>query len=138
MDQAYQEQQDQLWIKDQEPYPSPIPWLAQETLSSHYLELNPQTLTQAPLFAWMDHVCWMTLHHLKGKIQVLLPLNPLQFFFNNFSFGLWIFLARNFGFHPKGLEEWIFKCCSLILVARNSPKSQANLPCSILISLPLF
>jgi hypothetical protein len=101
MDQAYQEQQDQLWIKDQEPYPSPIPWLVQETVSSHYLELNPQTLTQAPLFAWMDHVCWMILHHLKGKIQVLLPLNPLQFFFNNFSFGLWNFWQETLDFIPK-------------------------------------
>ena len=74
--------------QDQELHPSPIPLLAQETLSSHCLELNPQTLTQVPLFAWMDHECWMIFHHLKGKIQVLLQLNPLKFFFKNLSFGL--------------------------------------------------
>jgi len=41
--------------QDQGPQPTHIPWLAQGTFSSHYLEINPQTLTQVSSFAWMDH-----------------------------------------------------------------------------------
>jgi len=32
-----------------------IPWLAQEALSFHHLEINPQTLTQVSSLAWIDH-----------------------------------------------------------------------------------
>ena len=41
--------------QDQGLQPLHIPWLAQGTISSHYLEINPQTLTQLSPFAWMDH-----------------------------------------------------------------------------------
>jgi hypothetical protein len=32
-----------------------IPWLAQESLSFHHLEINPRTLTQVSSLAWIDH-----------------------------------------------------------------------------------
>ena len=57
----------------------------------------------------------------KGKIQVLLQLNLLKFFFK-ISHLVYGYFGKNFGFHPKGLEEWIFKCYPLILVTRNSQK----------------
>jgi hypothetical protein len=38
-------------------------------LSSYFLELNPQTLTQVSLHAWMDHELWKLLYHPKSKIK---------------------------------------------------------------------
>ena len=54
MDLAHQGQQEQLWVKIIEfnHLPSHV---RKRALSSYHLEVNPQTLTQVPSLACMDH-----------------------------------------------------------------------------------
>jgi len=73
--------------------------VSSRTLTSHYLETSPQTLTQVSLIAWMDHEdCKMT-HHPKSKIKSWYNL-----ILSSFSL-IWIYgtFARNLGIHLFGL-----------------------------------
>ena len=105
--------------------------VSSRTLSSHYLEINPQTLTQAPLIACMDHEDCKAFPHLKGKIQVLLQLNPLKISQDSLLFGFLDVFARNGGIHLFSLETRMTSALSQSLVTRNSPKPQAKLPSPI-------
>jgi len=103
--------------------------ISSRTLFSHCLEINPQTLTQVPLIAWMDHEDCKEFHHLKGKAQVLLQLNPIKFSLIFLSYGFIEVFARNVGIHLFSLETRMSSAQFSILVTRNSPKSKAKLPC---------
>jgi hypothetical protein len=59
------------------------PWLySSRALSLHFLEINPQTLTNDSLHAWMECEAWWLLHHLKSKFKLIpssiLALMPLS------------------------------------------------------------
>ena len=112
--------------------------ISSRTLFSHCLEINPQTLTQVPLIAWMDHEGCKEFHHLKGKAQVLLQLNPIKFSLIFLSFGFLDIFARIVGIYLFSLEARMSSTQSLILVTRNSQKSKAKLSCPIPISQSLY
>jgi hypothetical protein len=98
-------------------------------LSSYFLELNPQTLTQVSLHAWMDHELWKLLYHPKSKIKSCYN-SILSCFLQSLSHEFMEFLQElsnpSLWLGSKVTQGFIF-----ILVAWEPPKIRAKFSCPI-------
>jgi hypothetical protein len=94
-------------------------------LSSYFLELNPQTLTQVSLHAWMDHELWKLLYHPKSKIKSCYN-SILSCFLQSLSLmNLWNF-CKNCQILLYGLEARLHKALSSSWWHGNHQKSELS------------
>ena len=78
--------------QDQGPQPPHIPWLAQGTFSCHYLEINPQTLSQVSSFTWMDHEDYLVGSNPRVRIKYATTQSSQDLVWISSHMDCWIFL----------------------------------------------